>query len=289
MTNTKKGYLLACLDGSRFCDSVVEHAIWIAQSNQHPIKFLHTIEHSHRSEQAQHEGNLTPGIRKQLLEQLSEEERQRSKIQVAEGKQILARAAEKAEAAGITDFVATQRHGTLLQAVRDLEHETALIILGSKGEDHEHGERGLGAQLTEAIRAVHIPVFVTKKDFVQPKQLMFAYDGSETSKKALEIVKNYRFCYQNLNIHVVSVQKDIEHANELLQRAKVVFGEAGISIQTHALTGDVVRGLTHYHKEHSIDITAMGAFSHGKLHDFFFGSFTHQMLLKSDTHFLLVR
>ena len=39
----------------------------------------------------------------------------------------------------------------------------------------------------------------------------------------------------------------------------------------------------------AIDITMMGAFSHGKLHGFIFGSFTTQMLLESKTQFLLVR
>ena len=38
-----------------------------------------------------------------------------------------------------------------------------------------------------------------------------------------------------------------------------------------------------------IDTTAMGAFSHGKLHGFFFGSFTTRMLLESATNFLLIR
>ena len=56
-----------------------------------------------------------------------------------------------------------------------------------------------------------------------------------------------------------------------------------------AMTGEAVEALTHYQTTHGIDITVMGAFSHGKLHRFFFGSFTTQMLIESNTQFLLVR
>jgi nucleotide-binding universal stress UspA family protein len=55
------------------------------------------------------------------------------------------------------------------------------------------------------------------------------------------------------------------------------------------MTGEAVEVITHYQTTHGIDITVMGAFSHGKLHGFFFGSFTTQMLIESNTQFILVR
>jgi nucleotide-binding universal stress UspA family protein len=55
------------------------------------------------------------------------------------------------------------------------------------------------------------------------------------------------------------------------------------------LKGDTIEQLTSYQKENQIDITAMGAFSHGKLHGFFFGSFTTKMIQQSDCNFLLIR
>ena len=50
---------------------------------------------------------------------------------------------------------------------------------------------------------------------------------------------------------------------------------AGLNIVAKAMTGDPVKELTQYQQEKAIDITMMGAFSHGKLHGFIFGSFYH--------------
>jgi nucleotide-binding universal stress UspA family protein len=94
---------------------------------------------------------------------------------------------------------------------------------------------------------------------------------------------------QDLEIHVVCVKKDLAEAQNLVEDAQSVLTGAGIDMIGEAMTGDAVEALTHYQKTHGIDITVMGAFSHGKLHGFFFGSFTTQMLLESQTQFLLVR
>ena len=289
MTDLDKGCILACIDGSELGNAVVEQAIWLTKNSQSPIKFLHTIEHSHRTEHAHHEGNLTPNMKEHLLDELSDEERLESKQLITEGKVILDNARQKSEQAGLTDIVAKQRHGSLPEALSDLESQIAMVVLGSKGEDHDGNKKGLGSQLEEAIRAIHTPVFIVKGTFAEPKKLMFAYNGSPTSRKALEFIKRGTFCTQELEVHVVSVQKDIAEAQALIDDAKVVLAEGNINVTTKALSGEGVAELTAYQQQNNIDITAMGAFSHGKVHGFFFGSFTTEMLLESNSQFLLIR
>ena len=282
------GLILTGIDGSERSHSAAEYAIWISKNSQSPIKFLHTIEHSHKSEHAHHEGNLTPNIRRELLSELSEEERQESKQLLTEGKAILNDVKSMAEQAGLTNIIAKQRHGTLPEALIDLESEIAMVVIGSKGEDHGEN-KGLGSQLEEAIRAINKPVFIVKKDFTEPKAMMFAYNGSPTSRKALEQLKLGTFCNKSINIHVVCVQKNIADAEQLIADAQEVLGDSNPNLVTQALVGDPIDELTRYQQEHDIDITSMGAFSHGKVHGFFFGSFTTRMLLESKTNFLLIR
>ena len=87
----------------------------------------------------------------------------------------------------------------------------------------------------------------------------------------------------------MSVQKNLSDAQNLIEDAQSVLNDAGINMIGQAMTGEAVEALTHYQTTHGIDITVMGAFSHGKLHGFFFGSFTTQMLIESNTQFILVR
>jgi len=289
MVTSGKGLILAGIDASDLLNLVVEHAIWISKNSQTPVKFLHTIEHSHHSEKAHHEGNLTPNMKEHLLDELTDEERQESKKLIADGKVILNNARQTAEKAGLTDIIAKQRHGTLPEALLDLESEIRMVVLGSQGEDHQGNKKGLGSQLEAAIRAIHKPIFIVKVPFSEPKKLMFAFNGSPTSRKVLEVLKQNLFFNHTLAIHVVSVQNNLDEAQQLTSEAQAVLSKENITVTTKALTGDPMEGLIGYQRENDIDIIAMGAFSHGKLRGFFFGSFTTRLLLESPTNFLLIR
>jgi len=281
--------ILACIDGSDLGNKVVEYAIFLAKSSQVPLKFLHTIEHSHHSEHIHREGNLTPNMKEHLLDELSDEERLESKQLISEGKAILDAAKQQAEQAGLSNIIAKQRHGSLPDALVDLEPEVSLVVLGSKGEDHKGDKQGLGTQLEEAIRSIQTPVFIVKSDFSEPKKIMFAFNGSPTSVKALQLVAQGQFFNQEVELHVVAVKANIDESQTLINEAETLLSKENIKATTKALQGDVIEQLTIYQQQNDIDVTSMGAFSHGKVHGFFFGSFTTRMLLESTTNFLLIR
>jgi nucleotide-binding universal stress UspA family protein len=289
MTTEVNKCILACIDGSTLSDAVIDQAIWLAKNSQFAIKFLHTIEHSHLTEHVHHEGNLTPNMTENLLQDLTDEERTESKRLMAEGKTILNNAIQRAEQAGLTTIIAKQRHGTLSEVLHDLKAEIEIVVLGATGEDHNGDKKGLGSQLEQAIRVTHQPIVIVKKPFVAPHNLMLAYNGSPISIKAIEILKKELFATQSLNIHIVSVQNNIKDSQRLVDEVETALSSAKYIIKTTALTGDPLEQLTNYQQQHHIDLTMMGAFSHGKIHGFMFGSFTTQMLLDGHSNFFLLR
>ena len=281
--------ILACIDGSELSNSVVDYAIWLAKNSQSSIKFLHTIEHSYQSESVHREGNLTPNMKEHLLDELSDEERLESKQLIAEGKALLDSAKKKAEQAGLADITAKQRHSSLAEALVDLELEFSLVVLGKKGRTHLGDKQGLGSQIEQSIRSIHSPVFIVKGNFSEPKKVMFAYNGSPTSKKALNVLATGQFCNQAVDLHLVSVKTNLDDAQALIDEAMTTFSKTKFNITSSALVGEAVDELRNYQQQHDIDVLAMGAFSHGKLHGFFFGSFTTRMLLETQANFLLIR
>lgn len=289
MATENKGLVLAAIDGSELGNAVTDYAIWLAKTSQSPLKILHTIEHSHQGETPHNDGTLTPNTKEHLLDELSEEERLESKQLITDGKAIINKARAQAEAAGLNDVITKQRHGTLPESLVDLEPELAVVVLGAKGEDHQGDKQGLGTQLEEAIRAIHTPVFIVKGAFSTPKKMLLAYNDSPTAKIALQLLAQGDFCNTAVELHVVSVDADLDEAQRSIDEANAVFANTPLVIIGKAIEGDAVEALTAYQAENEIDITAMGAFSHGKVHGFFFGSFTTQMLLESKTHFLLIR
>jgi nucleotide-binding universal stress UspA family protein len=289
MTVLDKTFILACIDDSEMSDSVIEYAIWLAKNSQLPIKFLHTIEHTHHSEHIHHEGTITPNMTEKLLNELSDEERIESKRLIADGKTILNKATEKAKQAGLTDTIAKQRHGTLSEALQDLEVEIEIMVLGLKGEERQSDTKGLSSQLEQAIRVINKPVLVVKKSFAIPRNLLLAYNGSPTSKKAIEIINKDMFSTQLLNIHIMNVDKNLDTAKRLANEVETALLPLKCALKTEAMTGDPVQVFTEYQQQHNIDLTLMGSFSHGKIHGFMFGSFTTQMLRNGSSNFLLLR
>ncbi len=288
MTTTSK-CILACIDGSELSNAVIDHAIWLAQTSQLNLKFIHTIEHSHMSSLVHREGAMIPNMAEHLLGELSDEEREQSKTLIAQGKLILQAAMDKAVQAGLSDTTAKQRHGSVSEALQDLKSEYDLVVLGARGENHVGETQGLGSQLEDAIRAIHSPVFIVKGEFKQPTSILFAYNGSPTSKKALGFIKQAPFMSMQQTLHLVSVHKIQEQAQALIDEATNLLNGIASPVISTALVGEASLALLAYQKQNSIDSIAMGAFSHGKLHGFFFGSFTTRMLLESDANFLLVR
>jgi nucleotide-binding universal stress UspA family protein len=261
--------ILACIDSSNLSQSVIDYAIWLAKSNQQPLMFVHTIEHSHLSSHPHHEGAMLPNMAAQLLDELSEEEAETSKRQLADGKALLKLALDKAHSAGLDNTQSKLRHGTLNEALTDLADDYDFVVLGATGVNHEARE-GLGNHLEDAIRALHCPIFIVKKAFEIPNKMLFAYNASPTSKKALLSMNQQAFVDQVSQFHLVTVNSDEPQAQSILNDGLSLITQMNTPKTTAILGGDPNIALLAYQQEHQLDLIAMGAFGHGKLHGFFF-------------------
>ena len=288
MEALEQKWVMACVDGSNTSDAVVDYAAWIAETVGSPLELVHTLEHGLLLEHTSHAGNMTPNMRENLMQDLSEQERAESKRLIAEGKQLLDSAKARIAQAKIKEVITKQRHGSLAEALEDLEDEIRVLVLGLRGEDHANQDTELGAQLEASIRAVHKPIFIVNGDFVEPKRLMLAYNDTDAARKALQLVCDSPL-YKEMDIHLVHVNDKEAIGQSILDAAEVALKRAGLNYKTALLSGDAQAALLNYQDMHHLDLTVMGAFSHGKLANLFFGSFTLKMLAHNNKPLLLVR
>jgi nucleotide-binding universal stress UspA family protein len=288
---SEKKSILVCIDGSNLTDAVVEHAVFLAKQTQSELKFLHIIEHKGDTKTVLHEGAMTPNMSEKLLESLSEQGHENSKQLITEGRALLEKAHKTALESGITDVSVKHLHGQLAVALQEFEETFEYVVLGVTGQGHTASDKpALGTQLEEAIRVLDSPVYIVKKEFVKPTSLLLAYNGGRASRKALDTLKKGDLFENDLHIHIVAVQKDRQHAQILVNEAYQELTESHFEhISSDVLIGNNPKQLLRYQLENDIDITVMGAFSHGKLYGFLFGSFTNEMLLNSEANFLIIR
>lgn len=284
----QKKWVMACVDGSELSNAVVDYAAWIAQKVTSPLELVHALEHSQLLAHTDHSGNLTPNMHESLLKTLSEEERAESQRLLEAGKQVLESARARIADQPLKEVATKQRHGGLADTVADLADEIRVLVLGVRGQTHATDENALGAQLETAIRALHRPIFIVSGAFGEPQSMMLAYNDSEGARKALERVCKSPL-YRDMAVHLVHVANNVAQGEALLAEAKAELQAAGLNVTAALLTGDAQSALLAYQDQHQLDMTVMGAFSHGKLRSLFFGSFTLKMLQHSNKPVLLLR
>jgi nucleotide-binding universal stress UspA family protein len=284
-----KNIVLACIDGSALTQAVCDYAAWIAQRINIPLKLLHTIDHHHeKSTSTDLSGNIGLDTQEHLLQDMVDQEQEHSKMRLQQGKAILNEAKERVIQAGITEPLTRLQHGSLLDALADIEQDIRVLVIGARGKQHENQENEVGAKIDSLIRSLHRPILVAYEAFKAPEQIMIAYDGSEAADKAIDMVAT-SLLYKGLVCHLVCVSKKDNAEMLLEQAASKLRAASDIKIITASLQGEAEKELCAYQTTHNIDMTIMGAFSHTRLHDIVLGSFTHKMLLKTKKPLLLLR
>ena len=286
--NKKRRTILACIDGASFSDAVADYAAWISDCVDAPVKLLHNIEHNNMPE-TNLSGSLGLGEREDLLKELTELEARRSKIHKEQGRLMLNAASRRIASGTGRDPEQLQRHGSLTDTLIDMEDEIRVLVIGVRGEAHEREEDAIGAQLEPIIRTIHRPVFVINREFDKaPERLMIAYDGSEASRKGLDMVTMSPL-YQHLECHLVQVGDNSEGDQAILKEGMNTLSKAGLKVKGSNLTGDIEEALLAYQVDQDIDLVVMGAFGHSRLRELLFGSMTLKMLSHAKVPLLLLR
>ncbi|HFD13203.1 MAG TPA: universal stress protein [Crenotrichaceae bacterium] len=287
--NKQQQMVLACIDDSSLSEAVCDYAAWIAQRLNTPLKLLHTIDHHHETALTTDlSGNLGVDGHDHLLEELTNLEQQQGKLRIQQGKKILNTAKQRVVADGIPEPKTCLQHGSLIESLVELEKDIRVLVIGARGKVHEDKAGQIGAKLESIIRSLHRPILVAYQDFKLPKNIMIAYDGSESSEKVVDMIVSSQL-YKSLTCHLVHVSKKAGSDTLLEKAANQLKAVGEIEIISASLQGKPVQTLCEYQTRHDIDLTIMGAFSHTRLHDLVVGSFTHKMLLKTEKPLLLLR
>ena len=288
MTNDKK-LILACVDGSKLSEAVCDYSVWLAQRIKGPLKLMYTIDHHpETAKEVDLSGNLGVDSRDHLLEDITNSEYQRSKLRIRDGKAILQAAKERVVEDGFADPIVCLQHGSLIESLVELKDELRILVIGARGKIRENQTDQIGAKLEPLIRSLHGHILVAYEVFTAPQRIMIAYDGSDASENAINMIAHSPL-YKDLSCHLVRVNKKDSadcRIKDAAERLKTAAWKEIISVDLQGTTEDE---LCEYQKSQNIDLTIMGAFSHTRLHDFLLGSLTTKMLHQSNTPLLLLR
>ena len=278
--------IIACIDGSPMTLATCEASAWVASKINAPLILLHALDKTTRPVVSELSGQIGLGSQEELLNELAKLDEARSKVALKHGKQLLEEAAEWVMNKGISHVEQLQRHGSLLESLIDLENELRVLVIGKLGEEQD-SNKTIGSQLESVIRSIKSHTLVVNAPFSIPTSYLIAFDGSPTSEKLIEKAINTPLLL-GLDCHLVMVD-DFAEKNAAFEKAAIKLKNAGLSVHEDILSGSVDDALLKYQKDHQIGMMVMGAYGHSTLRQFFLGSNTTKVLIKSEVPLLLIR
>lgn len=277
--------VIACIDGTDISTAVCDYAAWASLRMEAPLEFLHVLEKEEYPEQSNLSGNIGLGSREALLEELAELDAKRGKLALEQGKLMLEAAEQRAISDGVGCPTSRQRHGNLAETLAEMESEIRLLVLG---KHDEHLKAHVGSRLESVVRTMHRPTLITTAEFSMPQRVMIAFDGSDTTRKGVEMIAGSPL-FKGLPLHVVMIGDNNEANRAQLEWARSTLAEAGFDAPGSILHGEVERVLCDYRATHEIDMLVMGAYGHSVIRRFLVGSTTTNVIRNAAVPVLLLR
>lgn len=280
--------VIACIDDSQYAQAVCDYAAWSAKQMDAPLSLLHVLDELPNKAGSNLSGTIGLGSQEALLEELASLDERRSKIALEQGKVMLQAARERVASNGISDAESRQRHGELLDALKDLEQETRMLVVGKRGADTASAHGHIGSHLEGIIRAMHCPVLIAQQSFSAPTRFMIAFDGSETAFKGVDMVAASPL-FKGIPCHLVMAAADTDDNRAPLERAQATLQAAGFDTTAALITGDPEKALAGYQEQQGIDLLIMGAYGHSRIRHFIVGSTTTAMICRTRVSLLVLR
>ena len=282
------GRVLAAIDASAYTESICRHASWAAMRLGAPLEIVHVIDPTEQTAPVDLSGNLALGEQETLLLQLSALDEERSKLSRERGRLLLQQAQQFAASAG-ADAVVRMRHGGVSDTLLELENDVRLFVVGKRGEHADFARGHLGSEVERIVRSVHRPLLVASREFRPVKRALIAFDGSATTRKAVEMVTASPL-FRGLQVHVVTVGKgDPGGSAAGLDWARGTLTDAGIDVTARTIAGDPEDAIAAYVRDEAVDLLVMGAYGHSRIRRLIVGSTTTEMLRNCQIPVLLLR
>lgn len=281
-------HVMACIDGSQSATAVCDYAAWASLRLDAPLTFLHVLDQLQYPQRSDLSGNIGLGSREHLLEELASLDEQRSRLALEQGHHLLEAAKARAMADGVGNPQLRQRHGDLVDSLAELQQDIRLLVIGRQGEASASLAQQVGSHVENAIRTLQRPILVACGAFKAPQSYMFAYDGSATARKSIEMLATSPL-FKGLPCHLLMVGADTGDAREQLEAAKRVLQGSASEVHLAIRAGEVEPTLHAYQAEHGIDLLAMGAYGHSRIRQFLVGSTTSHLLRSSESPLLILR
>ncbi|MEM7744412.1 MAG: universal stress protein [Pseudomonadota bacterium] len=268
--------ILACVDGSVYVDSVIDHAAWLSGRTGLGVELLQVLGRREATA-SDRSGRIVAGARRKLLEELAELDAERAKLLHQEAWLVLDEAKSRLESAGVSDVTQALRHGDLVPTLHEREDGAAYVVVGKRGEAADFAKLHLGSNLERIVRSSQRPILIASRAFRSIQRALVAFDGSKSSLKAIDEISRSPL-YQGVEILILTAGDRTDSASTSLDRAKSQLDAAGLAAMTRLEPGPPDTVIANAVATENVDLLVMGAYGHSRLRTLVIGSTTSELI-----------
>ena len=163
-----------------------------------------------------------------------------------------------------------------------------LLVMGRRGVNAEF-EYGLMGSVVEAVvRSSHRPVLIIPEEFTPPKKPLIAFDGSESSSKALHSAAEFAVAF-DLPLTVLAVSTGAEERDEILSAAAGYLKPYDLKVEYASIDGDPHDRIVGYVNTNGVDMVFIGSSHHSKVVSMVLGSTTEYVMRTLEIPFFIER
>lgn len=215
-------------------------------------------------------------------------EEARSRDARLRGQALLENARRELIATGASTITLTQRHGTLVKTLEELEPGSELVVVGKSGDHAVLAPGQVGGHLENMIRTSVRPVLVAERRFKPIERFLVAFDNSPSARKAVAYIAASSLL-RGLEGHVVMVGRADAAREAALQTARDQLAGAGHAVTANLISGNPTIRIAERVSSAGIDLLIMGAYGHSQLREFFVGSTTTRLVRTTPASVLMLR
>lgn len=278
--------LFACIDDSRYTQSVLDYAAWAASRLGIGVELLHVLErHPERASLTDFSGSIGMGASGALLTELAALDEQRAKLAMEQGRRLLDAACAHLADKGIESIHTRLRHGELVDILEAESADRALTVIGKRGVAADFAKLHLGSNLERVLRTSEQPVLVASRAYQPIERVLVAFDGSTSARRLVDMLAHNPLA-AGWECHVVMAgNADAAHLAWAEERLR----ESHAACRVQAVPGDATEVIPAYAENHGVHLLAMGAYGHSKIRELLLGSTTTTLIRRCQLPVLVVR
>lgn len=174
----------------------------------------------------------------------------------SDSSELLERALERVKDAGLS-VETVLRHGSPDSELAELARDVDTVLVGRRGRSSS-GAGAVGKTVTSLIRIAERTVVVCAGKPSPMERCAIAYDGRETSQRALELVARFASVTQS-TVHVIHATVDPAVGTMVVGEAEAVLSLQGIAFVTHLEHGTPGEAVARVIQETQCDALFAGA------------------------------